>query len=239
MTFALTKVRAYGIEVEEAVNKRYIQRLILTITAANTDTALDVGDFTSGSLGTFWDAVDGSEPGDTALAAIRDIKTRAESFVAVGGSALAGKAPVDASRAGPVTKLDSAASAGGNATETMTVTGLLTTDVILGVCQFVDGAGAATGILAFGGATGVCSVADQLSVTWNADPGAGAKVRVAVLRTTVTTPDAGTYQVAMDATNAQFPNITFASGDAPTSYNLVLEWFLKDGHEPVEVYAAA
>lgn len=236
MTFALTGVHAYGQEAEEPRNKRYLQYLRLVGTAANTDTAYAFGSHVAGSLGTFWDAVDGSEPGDTALKAIRDIAVRARAFLWIGGTGLNDKAPIDASRPGVITKLDSDATAGGNATETCVVTGLLTTDVLLGVTQFVDGAGAGVAILAYGGATGVCSVADALSVTWNADPGAGAKIRVAVLRTTVTVPDAGTYQQAM---GTMAPNITFASGSAPTAYDLTMCWQLKDGEEPVAVSATS
>lgn len=232
MTFALTKVRAYGIEAEEVVNKRYLQHLILNITAANTDTALDLGSYTAGSLGTFWDAVDATATGLVGLQAIRDIATRADAFIGIAGTGLNGKTELKVG----VIKLDSAATAGGNATETCTVTGLLTTDELLSVCQFVDGAGAAVGILAWGGATGVCSVADQLSVTWNADPGAGAKVRVAVRRA-ATAPVAGTYLLSMS--NTLVPSITFLSGDAPTAYLLCLSWVLKDKEEPVSVYAAA
>ncbi len=81
MTIALTSVKAYGIEAEEAVNKRYKQVLILGITAANTDVAIDLGNAVSGSLGTFWTAVGGTEPGVTALAAVRDINMRASSYV--------------------------------------------------------------------------------------------------------------------------------------------------------------
>jgi hypothetical protein len=85
MTFALTKVRAYGIAVEQPCNKRYVQRLVLDITAAATDLTLALGSHVAGALGTFWDAVDGTEPGDSALKAIRDIVSRADAFVSVGG----------------------------------------------------------------------------------------------------------------------------------------------------------
>ncbi len=73
MAFALTDFQSYGIEAEEAVNKRYKQVAIFSITALNTDVDLDIGDYS----GTFWTAVSGSEPGTTALKAIKDIQIRA------------------------------------------------------------------------------------------------------------------------------------------------------------------
>lgn len=235
MTLALTKVVALGVPVAEPVTKRWLQRLTLTITAANTDATHDYGTY----AGTFWTAVGSTEPGLTALKAIKDIQVRASSFLRAGGKGISDKAMVDASR-DLITKIDSAASSGGNATETLTVTGLLTTDTILGVSQFVDGAGAGVGILAYGNASGAAAAANALSVTWDADPGAGAKVRVAIKRASgTTTPEAGTYQLALNGTNTKLPDISFASGDAPTATEITLEWLLKDGEEPVECYKAA
>lgn len=75
-----------------------------------------------------------------------------------------------------VKEFDSAASAGGAAFEVLTVTGLLATDTILSVSQRVAGASATA-------ATGWNTQANNaLTVTWTANPGAGAIVRVAVLR---------------------------------------------------------
>ena len=68
----------------------------------------------------------------------------------------------------------SAASAGGAASESLTVSGLLATDTILAVSQSVAGANG-TAVSAFG-APG----AGSLSVTWTGDPGVGAKVLVLV-----------------------------------------------------------
>lgn len=87
MAFALVSAQAYGVEAEEPLNERYKQVLILQITAANTDIDLDLGDY----AGTFWGTVDGSEPGDTALKAIKDIQTRAATLVTIGGNAIRGK----------------------------------------------------------------------------------------------------------------------------------------------------
>lgn len=79
---------------------------------------------------------------------------------------------------GQVLQLESAASAGGNATEDdVAVAGLLATDEILSVGQRVPGAGVGKTLIGW---------ADQkdgsLDLTWDADPGAGAIVRVAVKR---------------------------------------------------------
>jgi hypothetical protein len=63
MTFALTKVTAYGIEASEPLQKRFKQVLILEGTAANTNVAYDFGTY----AGTYWTAVGGTEPGTSAL----------------------------------------------------------------------------------------------------------------------------------------------------------------------------
>lgn len=230
MAFALTKVKAWGVEAEEAVNKRYIQFVELDITGLNSNYDLDLGDVGS-SPGTFWNAVDGSEPGDTGLAVMRAVQRKAESFIGLGATSLAGyvkQSPV-------VTYLDSAASTGGNATETLTVTGLLTTDTILGATIVEDGANPAY----IQEAAKTCAVAGQYIVTFSTDPGAGAEVRVVFYRTTGAAVQAGTYQLSMDSTYTQLPNILFVTGNAPTSYKVILQWILKDGEEPVEVTKTA
>jgi hypothetical protein len=228
MTIALVSFRAYGVEAEEAVNKRYKQVMSMSITAANTDVDIDFGDYS----GTFWSAVSGSEPGTTALLAIKDIQRRAKTFLGLGGTGIAGKVQADASYTA-YTSIDSSASAGGAATETLTVSGLLTTDNILAVSQFQKGANG-TAIIDYGNASGQCGTNGQLDAEWTGNPGAGAKVRVFLSRTS-TTVQAGTYQLAMDGTNDQLPNLLFVSGDAPTAYTVMLEWELKDEEIPVEV----
>lgn len=228
MTFAMTGFQAYGVEAEEAVNKRYIQRAILTLTAANTDTTLDIGTY----AGTFWTAVGSTTPGSTALLAIKDINVRAASFIKVGGSSIGGKAQNDASYVA-ISSLDSAASAGGSASETLVVTGLLTTDTILGVTQVTKGA-SGPALINYESAAGT---AGKLAVTWTGNPGASAVVRVIIARGSTTAPVAGTYTIVMNATNVNLPDILFNSGDAPTTYVLVLEWSLKAGEIPVQVVA--
>jgi hypothetical protein len=73
---------------------------------------------------------------------------------------------------------DSAASAGGAATETLTVTGLAAADTILAVSQKTKGANG-TAIIKW---TDTSRTADQLAVEWTGNPGAGAVIRVLVLK---------------------------------------------------------
>ncbi len=75
-----------------------------------------------------------------------------------------------------IVAIQSAASAGGAATEAMTFTGLKTTDTILGVTQRVQGANS----LAMTGWNTL--VTDGMTITWSANPGAGAVVVVLVKR---------------------------------------------------------
>lgn len=234
MAFVLTAAQIYGVEAEEVVNKRYVQRALLTVTAANTDTLWDLGDVTAGSLGTFWDAVDGTTVGAQALQAFRDIQQRALSFFKIGGSLIGGYAQADASMT-PVLYLDSAASTGGGASETLTVTGLAKTDVVIAAGVLTAGANAE----ALTQWESSPATADKLAVEFTGDPGAGAVVRAVIQRAGVTTPVAGTYSLQMDSTNTNLPNLTFVTGDAPTAGTLILEWVLKPGEAPVEYYGTA
>jgi hypothetical protein len=87
MALVLTSYQAYGIEPEEGLNgqRGYVQKLIIAGTGAGTDLVHDVGDFTAGSLGTFWAAVDGTATGLAALGVIQDIALRADNFVSMDG----------------------------------------------------------------------------------------------------------------------------------------------------------
>jgi hypothetical protein len=69
-----------------------------------------------------------------------------------------------------------AASAGGAATEALTVTGLGASDVVLAVTQKTPGA---NDLPLLGWST---QIADGLTGIWSADPGAGAVVEVLVLK---------------------------------------------------------
>lgn len=224
MTFAVTAVKAYGIEAEEAVTKRYKQVYILSITAANTDVTLDLGTY----AGTFWTAAGGSTPGALALLALKDIQTKAKSFFKGGSTSIAGKAQADSSFTS-VFALDTAASVGGAATEAVTLTGALSTDTVLAVSQKVKGANS-TALNGFN-----TLIDNGITLSWTGNPGANSVATVLLQRTGVTTPVAGTYFITMDATNTQLPNFKFVTGDAPTAYDLTLEWVLKDGEAPVEV----
>lgn len=73
---------------------------------------------------------------------------------------------------------DSSASAGGAATETLTVTGLAADDTILAVSQKTKGANST----AINKWTDTSRTANQLAVEWTGNPGAGAVVRVLVLK---------------------------------------------------------
>ena len=67
------------------------------------------------------------------------------------------------------------AGSGGAASEAMTVTGLKASDKILSVTQETEGAGVGKTMIAHS-----TLVADGLTIKWDADPGAGAKVLVLV-----------------------------------------------------------
>ncbi len=230
MTFALTKVQTYGIEAEEALNKRYRQYMILTITAANTDTALDLGLNQAGSLGTFWTAVSGTEPGLSALLAIQDIVTRADYFDSIGGD-FESRSQIPATGQ-QVLALNSGASTGGATTETLVLTGAATGDTVLGATIVTAGA-TATYLAA---AASSIAASALYPVTFGANPGIGAKVRVAISRSNATlTPTAGYYQVSY---SNKTPVITFASGDAPTSYAVILKWILQTQTAPVAHYGS-
>lgn len=83
MAFALTKFAAYGTQIQSVTSKRGVQIAELTITAANTDTDLDIGDLTPG---TFWTAVAGALA-TTALAHLATIVANSRELVAVRGTA--------------------------------------------------------------------------------------------------------------------------------------------------------
>ncbi len=230
MTFALTKVTAYGIEASEPLQKRFKQTLILEGTAANTNVAYDFGTY----AGTYWTAVGSTAPGITALKAIKDIQTKAKAFVSASGVGLSGKSQL-ASTDPKVLALTSAAYGGGSATPTLTVTGLKTTDTILGAQQVVKN----SNNLPLIGTADTCASNDAYAVVYSADPGTTGTVKVIFSRAAANTVITGTYQLAMDATNTLLPNILFLSGDAPTAYKICLQWYLNDQEIPEEVYATA
>lgn len=226
MTFALTKVEWYGIEIDEPLTKRFHQRLVLQMTAANTDVDFDLGDYTSG---TFWTAIGTStNAAKLLLAGLRKMQAEAITFVNASGTGLLGKVSADSSI--PVVQsLTSAAYGGGSATPTLAVTGLLTTDTILGAQQVLKNQNS----LPLIATAAACTVADQYGVTYSADPGTTGTVKVIFSRAT-TAVQAGTYQLSMDATNTLIPNFLFLTGEAPTVYALTLDWELKNEMSPLK-----
>ena len=75
--------------------------------------------------------------------------------------------------------IESAASAGGSASEALTFTGLAVTDTILAISQRVAGANG-TAVTGYN-----TQAANALTVTWTANPGAGARVRILVAKAAV------------------------------------------------------
>lgn len=77
--------------------------------------------------------------------------------------------------------LEGAVSVGGSATESVAVTNLLATDVVLSMAQKTAGAGLGKTLIGWANiATG------QIDLTWDADPGAGAVVIILVARRAAT-----------------------------------------------------
>lgn len=221
MAFAISRFEAYGVAIDEPITKKFIQRAVLNITGLATDIDLDLGDNT----GTFFTAVGATEPGLTALKALKDIQLRAKAFLSVQGTGINAKTGTGAA----VKVLSSAASSGGAATEALTVTGLLTTDTIIAVSQRVKGANST----ALNGWN--TQVADGITASWTANPGANSIVDVAFVREGGA-PNDGEYNLTVQNVR---PNLLFKSGDAPLVYVLVLQWELNDGYDPVKVLKTA
>lgn len=114
--------------------------------------------------------------GLAAPTAAGDAARKADSDAALAAAAAAQATANLALPAAKLLTIDSAAGAGGAASATLTFTGLLTSDVILGASQKVAGANG-TALTGFN-----TQASDALTVTWTADPGAGAIVRLAIHR---------------------------------------------------------
>lgn len=213
-TFSLTKYNAYGFVIDSDVRKRAVQRMTLHITAANTDTDLDIGDDT----GTFWTAVQADTTygalGGKALATIQAIDDNVYALNNLGG--------LEEWRRGATScesvhgSCDTAATDETTASyDEVTCSGLLTTDTVRAVTMKTASAGNA----ALTGWT--VSAAGLMGLWFTSPPGATGVARVAYTR-------ADTECYVVDSISSGRPNLTFVSGSAPTSYVLTLEWELKD-----------
>lgn len=131
MTFSLTKFRCYGIEADEAISKRNKQIAVFNISSANTDTDLDIGDYT----GTFWSAVGSSMRG--ALLSIKQIQTRADSFLGISGSSIAGYVQSNLSES-QVHNYVSLPIDGSGSYQDISIPGLLTTDLAISINQLQE-----------------------------------------------------------------------------------------------------
>lgn len=214
MAFGLTRLRAYGIKGESATYKRSLQVVNMEITGTASDVDLDIGD----DSGTFWTAVGKTGSGYKALIDIINRSTCLSSFYC---SELIGK-PIN----NGLVALLSDAGSGGSATESMTVTGLLTTDQIVAVTQQTKGANG-TALIAY---DKPADAADDLDVEYTGDPGAGSIIQVLVQREGAA-PIAGGASVAIQNDR---PNITLPAGEGETSYNITLFYQLRDEETPIE-----
>jgi hypothetical protein len=57
MSFQLVGFKSFGVRTSGDTRQHTYQKALFAINAANTDTALDIANDTTGSLGTFWTAV--------------------------------------------------------------------------------------------------------------------------------------------------------------------------------------
>lgn len=220
MTQAVTAVRAYVREIDEPVTNRFLQTLIVETSGANTDVTYDLGLYVSGSLGTFWTAVGADASyGQIALGLIRGIATLDSLYL--GDQQTPQLQARDRQAGGQIVTLTSSAIAGGSASATATITALLSTDVVMSVTQSTANANSLVPV-----AVGAVS-AGSLALTYASDPGANGIVKVVVYRKTGTLiVGIGQYS---DVASNQASNITFASTDAPTAAQFVLQWELKPG----------
>lgn len=168
-------VATVGGSTASAVNAATV--LANAATSANTASAIvkrdSSGNFTAGTI-------TGSLTGAASLNVLKAGDTMSGAL-AMGTNKITGlgdpTSAQDAATKAYVDKIEvltSNASTGGSATESLTVTGLLTTDTILSVSQSAAGANS-TAVIAYGSPG-----SGTLSVSWTADPGAGAVVKVLV-----------------------------------------------------------
>ncbi len=206
MAFALSSAKVFPLETEASFRSTFPHIAIIGLTAANTDTALNLATLAAA---------------DTTYGPyITELLNKADKLL--------GYFFLESQRSsGAVVKaLDSSASAGGAATETLTVTGLLTTDTILGATIVEDGANS----VYIREAAKTCAVNGQYVMTFSGDPGAGLELRVLVLREGGAAN--GTDHVLSGTAAA--PVFTFAGGgDTPTALTLCLLVNIKKDYGPV------
>ena len=223
MSLQLTAVEAFGQEVDEPGTSRFQQTLILYTAGLNTDTAYDFGNLS----GTFWtQALADSTYGTIAATALKVLQTiipLIKNYKDTYGPTLAAKTP---SSGGVTTIAGSVAATGSPAV--ITATGLLSTDKILAVTQVSPGANNLP-LLGYSGQAN-----NTLNGLYSGAVGAGATVLIEVSRAGSGAVAAGGSVIGVQANNV--PSLTFASGDAPTSAVIFIEWDLKPGkpvHYPI------
>lgn len=217
MTFALTKARLYGVTIDEPVRKRAIQRAYLKITAANTDTDMDLGD----TGGTFWTAaVAADSTAANVRTALHALDTKAQSFLGVRGEELVDRFRDDGVNGFSIVAAGEFTTAGGDTDETIPVSGALATDIALVTLHTAGGTPRTV--------VDASASSDQIDVDMSDDPSTDHVLSYLLLRARPGT----NYRVSIQN---NLPNLTFQSGSGETEYNLVLEWELKDGELPTRL----
>lgn len=225
MAFSLSAFEAFPLQVGGAQPRRAIQRCILHIAGTSADVDLDIGD----DSGTFWTAAGATDIGAGALASLKQIIAQVSKVSGLFCPELDAYG-VRASADSVVETLDlnSAASAGGNATETFTVTGLLTTDNIISVDIKTMGANDVM-VDTFPDAA---AANNQLQVTFDGDPGVGLVLKVGFTRTSGATLSAGEYSLAYQNSR---PNYTLPAASGLTAYTVIIDYLLLPNILPVVV----
>lgn len=233
MTFQLQAFKAKGISYAGATRNWTEQSVDMLITAANTDTALDISSDTAGSLGTFWTAVTADatygQLGTNALTIVRDIVSSCSRVREIISEALTSRTKVGAG--GGYLNFTSAAISTGTSVSA-TVTGLLATDVVVSVTQATANTNSLVPV-AFGTPT-----ANTLPLTYATTSGTGGTVSVLVYRPSgAVVVGSGEYGLTL---SGHLPSITFNSGTAPTTQILSITWLMQDGVLPITAdYGAA
>lgn len=218
MTLAVTAVEAFAKEIDEPLTKRFQQTLVLTTSGANTDVTYDFGLYVAGSLGTFWTAVGADASfGQTALGLFNTIATQYKTYLGVYSPYLY----VRSKQVGGETLGFTSAAISTGTSVSATVTGLAVGDVVQSVTQATANSNNLVPV-AYGAVT-----ANTLALSYATTSGTGGTVRVVVYRPSGTLV-ASTGQYTETNSNGA-SNITFASGDAPTSAIWYFTWDLNNG----------